>query len=123
MGIAPVAVDTTHDTLIIAEEEDGETGYEVDKDEEGPLLVLPRYVVALDVVHSCCCWPAGLAVESWSWSNGKDGCSSSTEVGWRGRSGAEDGKEESEKRREIWGWIYRYKGTRMCSSKGCRTIR
>ncbi len=63
MGIAPVAVDTTHDTLIVAEKEDGETGYEVDKDEEGPFLVPPRYVVALDVVHSCCCWPAGLAVE------------------------------------------------------------
>ncbi len=34
--------------------------------------------------------------------------------GGEGRSGAEDGEEESEKRREIWGWIYRYKGTRMC---------
>lgn len=53
-GIVPIAVDTAHDTLIIAEEEDGETGYEIDEDQERSLFVLPGYVVALDVVHRCC---------------------------------------------------------------------
>ena len=59
MGVAAVAVDAAHDTLIVAEKEDGETGDGVDEDQERPLLELAGYVVACDIVHGCCCWPVG----------------------------------------------------------------
>ena len=55
VGVAAVAVDTAHDTLVITEEEDGKTGNAVDKDEECTLLVLAGYIVARDPVHGCCC--------------------------------------------------------------------
>ena len=50
-GIVAVAVDTAHNTLIIAEEKDGETGYEVDGDEKSPLFIPTGYVVARDILH------------------------------------------------------------------------
>ena len=67
-GIIAVSVDTAHDTLIIAEEEDGEPSYAVDEDEESPLFVLAGYIVARDVIHGYCCWPVGLDIE-WSGSD------------------------------------------------------
>ena len=59
VGVAAVAVDTAHDTLVITEEEDGKAGDAVDNDEESTLLVLAGYIVARDPVHGCCCccWP------------------------------------------------------------------
>lgn len=58
-GIIAVAVDTAHDTLIIAEEEDGEPSYAVDEDEESPLFVLAGYIVARDVIHGYFAGPWG----------------------------------------------------------------
>lgn len=49
--IVAVAVNTAHNTLIITEEEDGETGYAVDEDQESSRLVLAGYIVARDVLH------------------------------------------------------------------------
>ena len=51
MGVVAVAIDTAHDTLIIAKEEDGETGHEIDGDQKRALLVPPGHVIALDVFH------------------------------------------------------------------------
>ena len=50
-GIVAIAVDTTHDTLIIAKEEDGQAGYTVDENQESPLFKLARDIVARDIVH------------------------------------------------------------------------
>ena len=52
-GIVAVAVDPAHNTLVIAEEKDGETGHGVDEDEESAGLILAGYIVAGDVVHDC----------------------------------------------------------------------
>ena len=54
-GIIAVAIYTAHDTLVISEEENGETGYAVDEDQESPLLVLAGYIIARDIVHDGCC--------------------------------------------------------------------
>lgn len=50
-GIAAVAVDTAHDTLVVAEEEDGQAGHEVDGDQERALLVLAGHVPTADAIH------------------------------------------------------------------------
>ena len=62
-GVAAVAVNTAHDTLVITEEEDGKAGDAVDSDEERTLLVLAGYIVARDLVHGCCCGPVGLGCQ------------------------------------------------------------
>lgn len=62
-GIVSVAIDTAHNTLIIAEEEDGKTGDQVDENKESSLFILTGYVVARNVIHGCYCWPVGLDVE------------------------------------------------------------
>ena len=61
-GIIAVAVDPAHDTLIIAKEEDGQTGNQVDGDEESPLFISAGYIVALDVLHGCSSLPLWLNV-------------------------------------------------------------
>ena len=58
-GIVAIAVHPTHDTLIIAKEEDRQSGYAVDENQESPLFILARDIVARDVVHDDGCRARG----------------------------------------------------------------
>lgn len=49
--IVPGAVDTTHHTLVITEEEDGEGSDTVDGDEKTALLKLVHHVVLGNEIH------------------------------------------------------------------------
>jgi hypothetical protein len=50
-GIVAIVVDTSHNTLIITEEEDREPSYAVDSYEKRPLLVLASDVPFPNVLH------------------------------------------------------------------------
>ena len=49
--VASIAIDTTHYTLIIAEEEDGESGDAVDEYQQRPLLVAMSHIILGHTVH------------------------------------------------------------------------
>ena len=51
LGIVAVGVDTTHNTLIITEEEDGKTGHSIDGNQQGALLQPPGHIELGNAVH------------------------------------------------------------------------
>ena len=51
LGIVGIVVDTTHDALVIPEEEYGETSNGIDGYQQRPLLKLARDIVFGDVLH------------------------------------------------------------------------
>ena len=133
MGVAAVAVDAAHDTLIVAEKEDGETGYGVDEDQESPLLELAGYVVACDIVHGRCCWPVGLNVEQRGSDDRTRGLYVALREGVMGgrlrgevrRQSESKGKKGDRRDLGIWGLDFidgswkqlRYQGTRICRAR------
>lgn len=63
VGVASVSIDTTHHTLIIAEEEDGESGDAVDKDQQRPLLVATSHIEFGHTIHGDSVPESSLGVE------------------------------------------------------------
>ena len=51
LGIASIAIHPTHHTLVITEEEDGETGDAVDENQQRPPLVAISYVPLGNTIH------------------------------------------------------------------------
>ena len=49
--VVSIAIDPTHDTLVITEEEDGQAGHGIDSDQQRPLVIPAGNVVGRDAIH------------------------------------------------------------------------